>query len=106
MSSGGESEPSVFRIGGVSYLEIPAGDARRLALFHEAVFASSVRADRGEPAFADASGHVIGHFTAEQPVAGEAGVPPYVFVERVDETLAKVVAQSGEASITRRRGSR
>jgi hypothetical protein len=34
---------------------------------------------------------------ADLPVAGEAGVLPYVFVERVDETLEKVVAQ-GERS--------
>jgi predicted enzyme related to lactoylglutathione lyase len=33
---------------------------------------------------------------ADLPVTGEAGVLPYVFVERVDETLEKVVAQSGE----------
>ena len=39
---------------------------------------------------------VIGHFMADQPVAGEAGVLPYVFVERVDETLEKVVARGGE----------
>jgi uncharacterized protein len=39
---------------------------------------------------------VIGHFMADLPVAGEAGVLPYVFVERVDETLEKVVAQGGE----------
>jgi len=30
------------------------------------------------------------------PVAGEAGVVPYVFVERVDETLEMAVAQGGE----------
>jgi predicted enzyme related to lactoylglutathione lyase len=39
---------------------------------------------------------VIGHFMADLPVAGEAGVLPYVFVERVDETLEKVVAHGGE----------
>ena len=33
---------------------------------------------------------------ADLPVAGESGVLPYVFVERVDETLEKVVAQGGE----------
>jgi uncharacterized protein len=96
MSSGGEGEPSVFRTGGVSYLRIPADDARRLAGFYEAVFGWSVRTDRDEPSFADGSGHVIGHFTADQRVAGEAGVRPYIFVEGVDETLDKVVAQDGE----------
>jgi predicted enzyme related to lactoylglutathione lyase len=33
---------------------------------------------------------------ADLPAAGEAGVLPYVFVERLDETLEKVVAQGGE----------
>jgi uncharacterized protein len=33
---------------------------------------------------------------ADLPVAGEAGVLPYVFVERVDETLENVVAHGGE----------
>jgi hypothetical protein len=53
-------------------------------------------ADRDDPSFEDGSGHVIGHFMADLPVAGEAGVLPYVFVERVDETLEKVVAHGGE----------
>jgi predicted enzyme related to lactoylglutathione lyase len=48
------------------------------------------------PNFADGTGHVIGHFIAELPVAGEAGVLPYVFVEQVDETLEQVVAEGGE----------
>ena len=87
---------SVFRIGGVSYLRIPAGDPHRAAAFYEAVCGWSVRSDREDPSFEDGSGHVIGHFVADQPVAGEAGVRPYVFVEQVDETLAKAVAHGGE----------
>jgi predicted enzyme related to lactoylglutathione lyase len=96
MSSANGGEPSVFRVGGVSYLRIPADDARRLAGFYEAVFGWSVRTDRDEPSFADGSGHVIGHFVGDQPIAGEAGVRPYIFVERVDETLERVVAQGGD----------
>src|SRR5262249_38364385 len=94
--SGGETEPRVFRVGGVSYLRIPAADPRQLATFYQAVFGWSVRIDRDEPSFADGSGHVIGHFTAEQLVAGEAGVRPYIFVEEVDEALESVIAQGGE----------
>jgi hypothetical protein len=96
MSSDGESQPSVFRTGGVSYLRIPADNARGPATFYEAVFGWSVRGDRDEPSFADGSGHVIGHFTADRAVAGEAGVRPYIFVDRVDEALERVVAQGGE----------
>jgi hypothetical protein len=28
------------------------------------------------PAFTDGTGHVIGHFVTDQPVAGESGVRP------------------------------
>jgi hypothetical protein len=70
MSWGAEREPSVLRVGGVSYLRIPAEDPRRAAAFYEAVFGWSVRGDRSEPGFTDGSGHVIGHFVAGRPVAG------------------------------------
>ena len=89
-------EPRVFRVGGISYLRIPAKDQRRSAAFYEAVFGWRVDADREDPGFEDGTGHVIGHFVADLAVAGEAGVRPYVFVERVDDALEKVVAEGGE----------
>ena len=91
-----QEDNPVFRAGGVSYLRIPAEDAGRSAAFYEAVFKWIVRVDRDDPSFEDGTGHVIGHFVTNLPVAGEAGVRPYVFVESVDETLEKVVAQGGE----------
>jgi uncharacterized protein len=91
----GEGEPLVFRVGGISFLQIPAPDPLRAASFYEAAFGWSVRDDPVEPAFEDGTGHVIGHFVADQPVAGEAGVRPYVYVENVDETLEKVAANGG-----------
>jgi predicted enzyme related to lactoylglutathione lyase len=87
---------SVFRTGGISYLRIPATDPQASATFYEAVFDWAVRRDRDEPAFEDGTGHVIGHFMTDPPVAGEAGVRPYVFVERLSETLDRVVANGGE----------
>ena len=91
------SDPNpVFRIGGVSYLQIPADHPRRSAAFYEAVFGWRMGGDPDRPSFEDGTGHVIGHFVAAETVAGEAGVRPYVFVERVDETLEKVVAEGGE----------
>jgi uncharacterized protein len=96
MSSGAEEEPRVFRRGGISYLRVPATDPRRSAAFYEGVFGWSVDADRDDPSFTDGTGHVIGHFVADLPVAGEAGVLPYVFVESVDGTLEKAVARDGE----------
>jgi predicted enzyme related to lactoylglutathione lyase len=96
MSSGSEEDPRVFRIGGVSYLRIPADAPRRSAAFYEAVFGWGLHGDPNDPSFEDGTGHVIGHFMADLPVAGEAGVRPYIFVERVDETLDAVVAHGGE----------
>ena len=96
VGSGAEEEPRVFRPGGISYLRVAASEPRRSAAFYAAVFGWRVDADRDDPSFEDGTGHVIGHFMADLPVAGEAGVLPYVFVEGVDETLEKVVAQGGE----------
>ena len=90
------SEHPVFRIGGISYLRIPTDDPQHSAQFYEAGFGWTVRADRDDPAFEDGSGHVIGHFNKEHTVAGEAGVRPYVFVESVDETLARIGEAGGE----------
>ena len=38
---------------------------------------------------------MIGHFIADLPVTGEAGVRPYIYVESVDETLKAVIANGG-----------
>lgn len=83
----------VFRPGGISYLRIPASDPDRSAAFYAAVFGWSVREHPEHPAFEDGTGHVIGHFVSDLPVAGAAGVLPYVFVESVDETLARATAE-------------
>jgi uncharacterized protein len=91
-----DDAPSVFRPGGITYLRIPAPDPGRTADFYRDVFGWNVRDDRDDPAFEDAGGHVIGHFTPDQPVAGEAGVRPYVYVESVDEVLERVTKGGGE----------
>jgi predicted enzyme related to lactoylglutathione lyase len=96
VASDAEEEPRVFRPGGISYLRIPAEDPGRTAAFYERVFGWNMDLDRDDPSFEDGTGHVIGHFVADVPVAGEAGVRPYVYLESVDETLAKAVAHGGE----------
>ena len=91
-----DDAPRVFRVGGVSYLRIPAPDPQRSAAFYRSVFGWSVDSDRADPSFEDGTGHVIGHFVPDVRVAGGAGVRPYVFVERVDDTLALAAANGGE----------
>jgi predicted enzyme related to lactoylglutathione lyase len=96
VTSGRDDEPRVFRPGGISYLRIPAEDPRATAAFYEAVFGWQVGGDPAEPSFEDGTGHVIGHFIADLPVAGEAGVRPYIYVRDIDATLETVVASGGE----------
>ena len=39
---------------------------------------------------------MIGHFVSDQTAAGDDGVRPYIYVERVDDTLEKIAAHGGE----------
>jgi len=94
--SGDSDQPSVFRAGGISYLRIPAPDASRASAFYRSVFGWNVRGDAAEPSFDDATGHVIGHFMPDLPVAGEAGIRPYIYVESLDATLEAVIAKGGQ----------
>jgi hypothetical protein len=96
VASASEGESRVFRTGGISYLRVPAGDPAKTADFYRAVFSWSLAGTAEEPSFEDGTGHVIGHFVAEQPVAGEGGVRPYVYVDSIDDALAKVDEHGGE----------
>jgi len=88
-------QPTVFRPDSVSYLRIPAPDPVKAAVFYGAVFDWEVHPDEGR--FTDGSGHVIGHFDADIGVAGEDGVRPYVYVEDVEHTLAKLTSLGGSS---------
>lgn len=91
------AQPNVFRSNSVSYLRIPAPDPAAAAAFYASVFGWETEAtDSGNARFADGSGHVIGHFQADETVAGESGIRPYVYVDDLDGTLARVVAGGGE----------
>jgi predicted enzyme related to lactoylglutathione lyase len=92
------TETSVFRPGSVSYLRIAAPDVARSAAFYRTVF--GWKTEYGADRFEDATGHIIGHFMTDLPVAGEAGVVPYIYVQNIDETLAKIPATGGEVSMT------
>jgi predicted enzyme related to lactoylglutathione lyase len=95
--SASEEPPSVARPGGISYLHIPSREPRRTAAFYGAVFDWTIRDfDTESPAFRDGSGHVIGHFVGEQAAAGDAGVRPYIYVEDVAATTARILAGGGE----------
>ena len=94
--SGTGVEGSVARVAGISYLHIPARDPSRAAAFYSAVFGWSVTDDPAHASFRDGTGHVIGHWITDRPAAGDTGVLPYVYVDRVDDTLAAATANGAE----------
>ena len=59
------------------------------------MFDWEVDPERGR--FTDGSGHVIGHFVSDIDIAGEDGVRPYVYVEDVEQTLAKLSSLGGSS---------
>lgn len=77
-------------------MRIPAPQPHRSATFYAEVFGWTVDTGREVPNFRDGSGHVIGHFMADLPVAGAGGVRPYIFVQAVEATLDRVTACGGE----------
>ena len=92
-------EGTVARPGGVSYLRIPARDVAQSAEFYRAVFGWRLGGRPDAPSFSDGTGHVIGHWRTDLPVAGEAGVLPYVYVTSLDDTL-RAAADRGAELVT------
>ena len=88
-------ENKVARPAGITYLHIPAHEPGRSARFYQAVFGWNLRGDPENPGFDDGTGHVIGAWVTDIPVAGEAGPLPYVFVDDVDDALDLVVGNGG-----------
>jgi predicted enzyme related to lactoylglutathione lyase len=92
-------EATVARPGGVSYLRIPARDVPESAAFYRAVFGWRLRGSEQDPSFSDGTGHVIGHWHTGLPVAGQAGVLPYIYVTDLAATLA-TAADNGASVVT------
>lgn len=85
------------RAGSISYLHIPAVDIHEAASFYEAVFGWTVRDhDSDRPTFDDGSGYISGAWMTDQAVAREPGLLLYIYVEHIDEVIARISAHGGE----------
>jgi predicted enzyme related to lactoylglutathione lyase len=79
------------------YLEIPALDAHQSAAFYEKVFGWDVRhRDTGRPSFAYPSADVTGAWVTGRAISKDPGLLPYIWVDHIDETLARIVSHGGE----------
>jgi predicted enzyme related to lactoylglutathione lyase len=89
--------PGQSRPGGLSYLHIPAADVQQSATFYERVFGWTVhRRDASRAGFVDGTGHVAGAWVTDQAISREPGLLPYIYVDRIDDTLRLVTTEGGE----------
>jgi predicted enzyme related to lactoylglutathione lyase len=90
-------DPALVRPGGLSYLEIPAVDARASATFYEKVLGWTLRgSDTGDPRFQDTTGHLIGCWRTELSIVRQPGLLPYFYVDRIDDVMSLVLTNGGE----------
>ena len=79
------------------YLEVPAIDAHQSAAFYQNVFGWNIRhSETPRPSFDDAAGHISGAFVTGRTMSGQPGLLPYIWVDDIAETLAKVEAADGQ----------
>lgn len=96
-SRSGNVDASLARHGGLSYLEIPADDRCRSADFYETVLGWKVQGrDTDQPKFSDLTGHLIGRWVTGRAIWGEPGLLPYIYVDRLDDVVNRVVSNGGE----------
>ena len=81
----------------ICYLEVPAADVHGSAAFYQEVFGWNIRqGDTPRPSFDDAAGQVSGAFVTGRPSNREPGLLPYIWVDSIQDTLAKVKAHGGQ----------
>jgi predicted enzyme related to lactoylglutathione lyase len=79
------------------YLEIPALDIKQSVAFYEKVFGWNIRKrDSDRPSFDDAVGNISGAWVTGLKVHREPGLLPSIWVDGIDEVLARVAANGGE----------
>jgi len=78
------------------FLEIPAMHVHQSADFYEKVFRWNIRhRESARPSFDDATGNVSGAWVTGRQVAREPSLLPYIWVDSIEATLAKVASHGG-----------
>jgi uncharacterized protein len=89
--------PPTYGNGKICYIEIPATDIARSAVFYQRSFGWKIRTrGDGSTAFDDGVGQVSGAWVMGRPPASQPGLMVYIMVDSVSETIDKVVAAGGE----------
>lgn len=83
--------------GAISYMHIPASDVRGAAAFYRDVFGWQIHnADSDRPSFDSPNGRLSGAWITEHITVAEPGLMPYIYVDDVEETIARIRAHGGE----------
>ncbi len=83
--------------GAVGYLHIPAADVRQAAAFYRDVFGWHINdPDSDRPSFDTPGGHLSGAWVSDHLAATDPGLLPYIYVDQVEEAVARIVAHGGE----------
>jgi predicted enzyme related to lactoylglutathione lyase len=99
-STGAGVGERLARHGGLSYLEIPAIDIHHSAVFYEKVVGWRLEWHASDDCrFEDATGHLIGRWVTGRSIAREAGLLPYLYVDRIDDAVNQVSAFGGEVAL-------
>lgn len=71
-------------------------DVHQSAAFYEKVFGWNIRhRDTDRPSFDDATGYVSGAWVTGRMASSEPGLLPYIWVDRIDAIMARVVSEGG-----------
>jgi predicted enzyme related to lactoylglutathione lyase len=84
---------SLTRHGKLSYLRIPAVDMEQSAAFYAEIFGWTLRGSPAQRSFTDASEQLIGAFVTHLKISSEPGLLPYIYVQGLDATLARISAK-------------
>ncbi len=94
---GGHAANRLARHGHVSYIEIPAQDIEQSAIFYEAVLDWNIhRRDDGRHSFDDRSGDLIGRWVTGRAASREAGLLPFIYVDRIEDVVQRIVTRGGQ----------
>jgi predicted enzyme related to lactoylglutathione lyase len=74
-----------------------AADVHQSANFYETVFGWDIRGrDTSRPSFAYPSADVTGAWVTNRAISREAGLLPYIWVDDIDDVLARIESHGGE----------
>jgi predicted enzyme related to lactoylglutathione lyase len=91
------AEPGLATLGAITYLHVPAADVRQAAAFYRDVFGWHINnPDSDRPSFDTPGGHLSGAWISDHLVATEPGLLPYIYVDQLEETVARILAHGGE----------